>query len=59
MALTTSNTAVHHPHIQAGLFAESERCKQRIRSQAEREKKDANPAAANGVFEDVSNEDSL
>jgi len=59
MALTTTKTAVDHPHIQAGLFVESEQRKQRIRSRTKREKKDADAAAANGVLEDVSDEDSL
>ena len=60
MALTTSNTAVHHPHIEAGLFVESERCMQSIRFRTNREKKDADAAAANGgILEDVSNKDSL
>jgi hypothetical protein len=60
MALTTTNTAVHHLHIQAGLFVESERHKQSIHSRTKREKKDADAAAANGgILEDVSNEDSL
>lgn len=39
-ALTTMTAAVHQPHVQVGLFAESQRRKHRIRSRSEREKMD-------------------
>ena len=45
MALTTINAAVHHPHIQNGLYAEPVRINKRIRSRSEREKMEIDAAA--------------
>jgi len=58
VALTTINAAVHHPHVQNSLYAESERRKQRICSQSEREKMDIDAAALQKLIEveDVSDE---
>ncbi len=44
-AVATLN-AVHRPHIRSGLYAESQRRQTRIRSRQQREKMDANAAAA-------------
>ncbi len=44
-ALATLN-AVHQPHIRSGLYAESQRCQTRICSRQQREKMDADAAAA-------------
>jgi len=52
-ALTTMTAAVHQPHVQVGLFAESERRKHRIRSRSEREKMDVDAAEALALLVEV------
>jgi hypothetical protein len=49
--------AVHQPHVQVDLFAESERRKHRIRSPSEREKMDVDAAALQKLVEDCSDND--
>jgi hypothetical protein len=49
-ALTTMN-AVHQPQVRSGLYAETEHCKLRVRSQSEREKMEVNAAAARMPFQ--------
>jgi hypothetical protein len=56
-ALTTMTAAVHQPHVQVGLFAESQRRKHRIRSRSEREKMDVDADEALALALSVEVED--
>ena len=59
MALTTINAAVHHPHVQNGLYAEPVRRNKRIRSRSEREKMEIDAAAIQKLIdvEDASDDE--